>query len=199
MSKWKSRSKLFAKRLVIALGLTALFTLIAIFPGLGYFGKASVEIKSEENFGFWVVDANCNILYNPFVYPFAWLSGRGHLVSNFTMVSIPTYARMGEGGYYPVWRTPAELADDAVVLRITDELYMNIPYVFLILLAVGLVAGWDSYVYFIGGIAGFAVGGVLGTIVGFFGGALVIIFILPRLKKSMVLSKRWSSFLNKVP
>jgi hypothetical protein len=198
-SKWKSRSKLFAKRLAIAVGLTALFALFAIFPGLGYFGKASVNIKSQESFGFWVVDANCNILYNPFLYPLAWLTGRGHLVTNFTMVSVPTYSRGTGEGFTPVWRTPAELADDAVVLRITDELFTNVPYVFIILLVVGLAVGWDSYLYFIGGILGFAVGGVLGTVVGFFAGALVIIFILPKLKKNMNVSKLWSGILNKPP
>jgi hypothetical protein len=197
VSKWKSRLRLFGKRLAIALGLTMLFALLAIFPDLGYFSKASANVKSQESFGFWIVDVNCNILYNPFLYPFAWLRGRGHLVTSFTMVSVPTYAR-SEDYYYPLWRMPSELADDAVVLRTTDELFASVPYVFLILLIVGLVGGLGSYLYFIGGILGFAVGGVLGTIVGFLAGALIMIFILPRLKKSMYISKLWRSFLNKL-
>ena len=193
--------RLFGKRLAIALGLTMLFALFSIFPGLGYFGKANAVVQSQETGGIWIVDVNCNILYNPFLYPFAWLSGGGHLVANFTMVSVPTYSKMGGEGeyyYYPVWRMPAELADDAIVLTTMDALVASFPYVFLILLVVGLVAGLDSYLYFIGGILGFAVGGVLGTIVGFFAGALIIIFILPRLKKNMYISKLWSSFLDRI-
>jgi hypothetical protein len=199
MSKWNSRLKLFGKRLGVALLVTALFGLFAIFQGLGYYGKATVQVIDRENSGFWVVNASVDILYDPFLYPFAWLSGQGHLVADFTMVSIPTYSRGEGGGTYPVWRTPAELADDAITLRTLDELITNVPYVFLIVLVVGLVAGWDSYLYFIGGMVGFAVGGVLGTVVGFFTGAFLIFYILPRLKKSMQVSKLWSNFVNRIP
>jgi hypothetical protein len=201
VAKWKSRLKLFARRLVIALLVTALFALLAIFPSLGYFAKASTKVVSMEGGaleGLWIVDANCDILYNPFLYPFAWLSGQGHRLTSFTFLSIPTFAGSGENSV-PVWRHPAELDDDAITIRTTDELLSDIPYVFLILLAVGLVVGWDSYLYFIGGIVGFAVGGILGTVVGFFAGAFLIFYILPRLKKNEDVSKLWNSFLSKMP
>jgi hypothetical protein len=198
MSKWKSRLKLFGKRLGVALLVTGLFTLLAIFPNLGYFGKASTQVTKQEESGIWIVDANCDILYDPFLYPLAWLSGQGHLVTNFTFVSIPSFAGSGENAY-PVYRHPQELDDDAITIRTTNEISSGIPYVFLILLAVGLAVGWDSYLYFVGGIVGFAVGGVVGTVVGFFAGALLILYVLPRLKKTMDVSKLWHGFLGRMP
>jgi hypothetical protein len=198
MPEWKSILKMFAKRLVVALGIMMLFAILATIPGLGYFGGARTRVVQFGDWGLWTVDAHCDICFNPFLYPFSWVRGSGHYSGNFTFYSIPTFAGGGES-WFPVWRMPKDLEDEAVLIKITSEIPMNMPYVLIILIGVSMLIGWNSYLYFIGGLVGFMLGAIWGAVIGFVAGALVIVYVIPRIRKNENISRAWENLLSRLP
>jgi hypothetical protein len=179
----KKQIVFFGTKIIIVLGITLFFALLAIFAGLGYFGAAHTKVIERYSSGYWLVDASCNITYNPFLYAFSWSTGRGRFSANFTIVSTPTFVGGGETRH-PLWRTPADLDEEATIAVILTEVFINIPCNFVIILAIELTKTRYFYLCLFGGAIGFSAGEVAGSIVGFFVGALLIAFVLPRLRKS---------------
>lgn len=173
----------FGTKIIIVLGITLFLALLAIFAGLGYSGAAHTKVIERYPSGYWLVDASCNITYNPFLYGFSWSTGRGWFSDNFTIVSTPTFVGGGETRH-PLWRTPADLEEEATISVILREVFINIPWNFVIILAIELTKTRYFYFCLFGGTIGFSAGEVVGSIVGFFVGALLIAFVLPRLRKS---------------
>jgi uncharacterized PurR-regulated membrane protein YhhQ (DUF165 family) len=99
------------------------------------------------------------------------------------MVSTPTYVGGGDNRY-PLWRTPADLEEEAILSVVLMEVFINIPCNFGVILAIELTKTRYLYFCLFGGIIGFSIRLVAGSIVGFFVGALLIVFVLPRLRKS---------------
>jgi len=192
----KRQIMLFGKKIVIALGISLFFALLAIFAQLGYFGTAHTEVRERQPSGYWLVDASCNISYNPFLYAFSWSTGRGQFSDDFLMVSAPTYVGGGDIRY-PVWRKPADLEEEAILLLVLRETFINIPFNFVAILAIELTKTHDLYFCLLGGIVGFPIGKVVGSIVGFSVGALLILFVLPRLKKNPHVVDLWNWLLER--
>lgn len=181
------------RKLAVALAIAGLFALLSIFPRIGYLGEADVKVIARDPFGFWLVLARCNMSYNPFLYGFSWLAGSGQFSGTFRYVSVPTYA--GGGFPAPVWRNTPELQDEALIRLVLTQLYMNIPYNFIILLVVELTRMRDVYLCLIGGVIGFPFGGPLTALAGFFAGVFLIVFIMPRVRRGdNALMRIWNSF-----
>lgn len=198
--KRKRKFLSFIRKLVIGLLFTGLFALLSIFPNLGYFGEASTSVKAKDPTGFWLVSANCNVTYNPFLYSFSWLLRSGSFSGlTFTFVSYPTYG--GGPTPSPLWRTPKELEEEAILGLILDQVFLNLPFNFILLLVIEFGKLRELYICLFGGIigfpfggmVGFPVGGVIGAVTGFSVGILVIVFLLPKLKKNTTLIKLWDS------
>jgi len=185
----------FGKKIVIASGITLFFALLAIFVQLGYFGTAHTEVRERQPSGYWLVDVSCNISYNPFLYAFSWSTGNGQFSDDFLMVSEPTYVGGGDIRY-PVWRTPADLEEEAVLSLVLRETFINIPFNFVAILAIELTKTHDLYFCLFGGIIGFPIGKVVGSIVGFSAGALLMLVVLPRLKKNPHVDDLWNWLLE---
>lgn len=179
----KKQIVFFGTKIIIVLGITLSFALLAIFAGTGYSGAAHTKVIERDPSGYWLVDASCNITYNPFLYAFSWSTGRGRFLANFTFVSTPTFVGGGETRH-PLWRTPADLDEEATLAVILTEVFINVPCNFVIILAIELTKTRYFYFGLFGGTIGFSAGKVVGSIVGFFVGALLIAFVLPRLRKS---------------
>jgi len=186
------------KKAVIALGIAALFMLLSLFSSLGYLGEAKIEKKQDMGWGFWLITTRANMTFNPFLYSLSWLRGQGHLsMFKFSFLSIPQFG----GGEFkvPMWRSPQELADEAILRLALSQLYINLLYNFGILLVIefgklrklyfGLIGGIIGFP--IGGIAGFPVGATIGAFSGFLSGMLLIVFAIPKLREGESPLIRW--------
>lgn len=188
-SRRKRQVVTLLRAIVIALGLAALFWLLGLFYGLGYFGGASTSVVSKDPFGFWLVRADCDITFNPFLYSFSWLTGNGYISPSFLYVSVPTYfggpVDSPYGGHYLdiVWRNTEDLEEEATLIAVLSQIYVNIPFNFAVVLTIELAKIRDLYFCLIGGILGFPLGGSVGAVVGFFVATLAMIFIIPKLRK----------------
>jgi len=82
-----------------------------------------------------------------------------------------------------VWRNPEDLEEEAIVRAVLNQIYINIPFNFAVVLAIELAKIRDFYLSLISGILGFPLGGPVGAVVGLFAGALMIILVIPKLRK----------------
>jgi len=189
--KWEGTKSLL-REFVVAGGIAFLLVIPAILPGIGYIGGAYVHVKQKTALGFWLVDADCNVSLNPFIYSLSWMTGRGQYSASFSICSVPTY--VGSGSFkYPVWRSQSELEDEAIITLILREIPLNVFCDFVILLAIGLVKRRELYVCLAGGIIGFPFGGPIGAFIIFFCGVLAMFWILPKLRRSGALTRIWES------
>jgi len=76
-----------------------------------------------------------------------------------------------------VWPSPEEIKDDALLIVTLNSLFINIPYNFVIFLAIEIIKLRIIYFFFFAGIIGFLVGSLTGALVGSLIG-LIIIFLL---------------------
>lgn len=178
-AKPKGKLLSYVKKIVVALGIALLFALLGIFSGLGYLGEADVQEVDRDPSGFWWVHAQCNISYNPFLYSFLWLGGQGYFSGNVVYLSVPTY--VGSEFKFPLWRSSAELEEEVILRLVLNNLLVNIPFNFAILVMIELMKIRDLYLCLFGGIVGFPIGGPIGAVAGFFSGVLVVMLVVPRL------------------
>lgn len=172
---------IFMRKLMVALGITIFFTLLSIFPSIGYFGEARTSVLAGDRYGFLTVCAYPNITFNPFLYPFTWLTENGRPSNSFLFISKPNYYVTGESAH-PIPRTPEDLEEEAILTAVVRQLYINIPFNFFMLLVIGLVEIQDLYLCLWIGALGFPVLGVLGAFLGFFATLLLTIVVTRRLR-----------------
>ena len=172
--------------MVIALGITGFFSLLSILPSLGYVGEAYISKQSYglEGAGWLKVIANCNMTYNPFLYSFTWLGGRGVSSDSLIFWSKPTWTGTGIA-----WRSQEDLKDEAIIRTILGQLLVNIPFNFVLILLIGLTGMQDLYLCLIVGIISFLFGGTIGALASFFAGLSLVVFIRLRLVKEGILVK----------
>jgi len=176
----------YLRKVVLALGITVFFSILSLFPSLGYFGEASTSKLGygSEGVGWLKVSANCNMTYNPFLYSFTWLGGRGVSSDSFIFWSKPTWTT---GGIE--WRSPEDLRDEAIIRTVLGQLLVNIPFNFILILLIVLTRMQDLYLCLIVGIIGFLLGGPIGAFASFFAGLSFIVLIRLRLVKEGILVK----------
>lgn len=182
------------------MGIALLLFLLSLFPNLGYYGEVETSVGARSPTGFWLVQARANMTYNPFLYSLSWMQGEGVLSDRtFTFVSYPTY--VGGEFKFPLWRTPSELEDEAILRLVLSQMYNNLLYNIAVLLLIEFGKLRSLYFCLLGGIIGFPLGGIwgfpleatIGSFIGFLTGILFILFVFPRLKKEGVLVEWWDS------
>jgi len=176
----------YLRKVVLALVLTGFFSLLSFFPSLGYFGEAyaSKLYYGSEGAGWLKVHADCNMTYNPFLYSFSWLGGRGISLDSFDFWSKPLWTTGGIA-----WRSLEELGEEAIIRTVLGQLSINIPFNFILILLIGLTEMQDLYLCLIVGIIGFPIGGPIGAFASFFAGLSCVVFIRLRLVKEGILVK----------
>jgi len=183
------------RKFLIAGGITLLFLILATLPQMGYFGDAHVHVRERNQFGFVLVDADCNVSFNPFLYSLSWMSGRGQYSVSFSLISVPTY--VGGGDFrYPVWKSQSELEDEAIITLILHEIPLNVICSFFILLTIELMKMRQLYISLASGIVGFPFGGPIGSFIAFFFGLVLAFWLLPKLRKKgklKVIDKIWGT------
>ncbi len=183
----------FVRKLIIAGAIAAFFAVFAVFPRMGYFCEVDIvpEDVKKDPFGLWLMPVSCNMSYNPFLYPSSWLVGRGQLSIGFWMYSVPEYV----GGEFPslVWRSEADLEEEAILVLILNEMPMNVISNLLIFLGVELLKLRELYACLFGGVIGFPFGGPIGAFIGFFVGTFAVLFVWPKLKESGLSLEIWKT------
>jgi hypothetical protein len=162
--KWQ-REKSLLKKAVVAGGFAFFIAVLATLPRLGYFAETLAVKRGQSSTGFMLVDIDCNISYNPFVYAFSWVSGRGQFSASFSIVSVPTY--IGGDIKFPKWRSDSELAQEGIIVLILHEIPINFLPNFIILIGIELAKMRELYICLAGGIFGFPFGGPIAAFIGF--------------------------------
>ena len=165
----------------IALLIALLFVLLSIFPTLGYQGEAKInDLYRNWQLLYMEVDISANITYNPFLFSLSWLTGNGIVSTRFMMRAPPKSAVQGMVS----WASLQEVEEDALIMLMLNTVFLNLPYNFIIVLAIELLEKRILYLCLFGGMIGFILGGLVGSLVCFIGGVFVVGIVMPRLRRS---------------
>jgi|GEM_PF-3701196 hypothetical protein len=178
------------RRALLILGFTFLFTLLAIFPMVGYYGMA--RINSIEYFGSYAyVKFEYEATYNPSLYPASWVFGKGVISGNFTMITLPL-AYKGEIPR-PVWGSKKDILDKAMLMIVIGELKANLPTILLICLIIEVIEKRILHLMILSGIVGFFMAEVMGAFIGLATGVFMVIYI-ERTETGVILRRLWYKF-----
>ncbi len=165
------------RKIIIALGVSLLFALFAIMPMLGYSGEADIEVERQLT-GFTRISVDFKATFSPFLYPFTWVTGYGTPSGFLQFISPPIYGGYGEIKT-PVRLKESDFEDEAWIRIVLSEAPANIPWNFAIVLALELVKERRLYFCLLGGVFGFPLAGIIGAVVGFFAGIVLMLYVLP--------------------
>lgn len=189
-SKWVKR----AKKLIFAVAIAFFLVLLGFFSGLGYHARIKeISFTPYSDMNFAAAKFNCDIWYNPVLFPFYWLKGSGHLYGNFSFIFIPETTGSGEFGGPIFPATPKERAEtylmDMVMLGTTENLVMLLALTLLI----EAIGKRSLYLVLFSTTICFAIASVIGAIVGLFLGAFAVAYILFRMSPESPLMRFWES------
>jgi len=182
------------KKAVIALVPTLFFGVLALLPSLGYVVQTRVnsidkhyELYGTSDYVFAVINFKCNASFNPLLYPVSWLSGKGSMRGNFSMIYLPFWrtgvTKEGEQYFFPFWGKQKVIEGEASMKIIMEEFLKNLPFLPAIFFAVELTNRRRLYLLFLGGTAGFVLGSVIGAFVGVSLVAFSTFILMPMLRK----------------
>lgn len=175
----KSNLEFHLKKIVAAVGMVLLFALLSLYRGLGYNGEVQVRmVYTNYQLLYRDIEVNCSIVFNPVLFPFSWLVTGGQSSFRFLMRTAP----LGVSEFGVAWPSLEETKEDALLIVVLNELFINIPFMLAIFLVIELMNLRSIYVCFFGGILGFLMIGLLGAIVGFTVIFLVIILLIRKFR-----------------
>lgn len=189
---WKEKIKTLAKKLVIAALLTLLLIILGTFNGLGYH-IYSIKEKSftpYNQLGYAHVVLTCDIIYNPILYPYYWLVGRGHLAGDFHLIYIPEGYFPGEFGG-PIWRTTQHRINSYLMTMLTWGITPNAITLFLIAIIIESLER-SLFLSVLFGILGFLMG-MLGILSGIIFGIIIVVLIKNNVPPFNFLKELWHS------
>ena len=180
-------------KIAIALFLTLFFGIFALIPSIGC--KIEVYVyRPYQKIHEWVgstelyyafITYNANATFNPLLYPASWLTGRAVFSGNYTMVHVPSYVGgyTGDASPSPRWGKPSEIAESATMNLILNELFVNLPFLPVIFFVIELLNKRVLFLWFLGGVAGFGVAGIIGLLAGIPIAVVSTALLLPRLRE----------------
>ena len=192
----KGRINVLLKTLFLSLVITVFLMFLSSLPGLGYSGRTlNVEIKGEDNHGNLYVLANCEVTYNPVLYPLSWLIGSGRFSGRFYFISAPLYGASPSGEFSPhrFWPSRYELMQQALDSLVFHHLSVNAIFMFIVVLVSSFFHIYDLYLCVFVSAIFFPLAGLMGTITAFFSILLISIFVKVILKRDGLLVELWNS------
>lgn len=182
------------KKFLFALAISMFLLLLSFFGSLGYNVHAIKEVsfKPYSQLGYADAVIFCDIVYNPILYPFYWIVGKGRLVGNFSVMYIPEGYKPGEFGG-PIWGVkPEERYDTYINILISWGTISNLIILFIINLIIEFVFERLMYLILLLGIFGFIFWELYGIIIGVLIGC---IFTLVFKIKPRNFIRRWIQFM----
>ncbi len=153
------------------------FLFLGFFGGVGYHVHAIKEVsfKPYSQLGYADVVFFCDITYNPILYPFYWIVGRGKLVGNFFVMYVPEGYMPGEFGG-PIWGIkPEERYDAYINFMISWGTFPNLIFLFIVALIIEFVCGRSVYWVILSGVIGFLFWELYGVVIGIIFGFFIVI------------------------
>ena len=191
------RSVKIIRKLVVAVLFALLFTFLSFFSGPGYHVNQMEEVSFDRYFGLGFANATfqCDIVFNPLVYPFYWFTGSGHFVGNFSMMYVPEGYSQGGRAFYGSF--PRDRYPEYLTYVTTWGTLPNLVVLLFITLAVEVVGRRILYLFLLSGILGFYAFTLVGTVVGVIAGCLAAL-LASRLARARgyTLEQLWSSILK---
>lgn len=182
------------RKVLFALLMTTLFLFLGFFGGLGYNVHAIKEVSFKPHSQLGYADAVffCDITYNPILYPFYWVVGRGSLVGNFSVMYVPEGYMPGEFGG-PIWGVkPEERYDAYINMMISWGTFPNLIFLFIMALAVEFSLDRSVYWVLLSGVFGFLFWEIYGAVIGIAVGIFAVLTIF-KLFPNNFLRRLWQS------
>jgi hypothetical protein len=191
----QSRWIRIATKLGIAVALTFFLAFLGLFNVLGYNVKHIEETDFQPHYdlGYATSTVECGIDFDPVLFPYYWLVGKGQLDGNFSMVYIAEAFGPGEYGGARFGGRPQDRFDFYVVRLVTWGFVANLVLLFHAAVIVEVLGKRSLYFFVLGSIAGFAAAGIIGAIVGLFAGAFAVYYVLFRMSPENRLLAFWQS------
>jgi len=168
------------RKLIYATAFTFFLALLGIFSGLGYRVHHIEELSfiPHSRLGYADVVFNCDMIYDPVLYPLYWMVGSGHISGNFSIMYLPEGYYPGEYGG-PVWGYHARERYDAYISDMLSwGMLLNLFILFNIAIVIEIVEKRSLYLVLFCGILGFFVAEILGVIIGMIVSALALFMML---------------------
>ncbi len=182
------------KKFLFALLMSMFFLLLGFFGGVGYrvYAIKDVSFKPHSQLGYADAVFFCDITYNPILYPFYWIVGRGKLVGNFSVMYVPEGYMPGEFGG-PIWgMKPEERYDAYTNFMISWGTFSNLIFLFIVALAIEFVCGRSAYWVLLLGVFGFLVWEICGAIIGVIVGSILVLWIF-KISPDNFIKRLWQS------
>jgi hypothetical protein len=170
------------------------FLFLGFFGGLGYYVHAIKEVSFKPHSQLGYADAVffCDITYNPIIYPFYWVIGKGKIVGNFSVMYVPEGYMPGEFGG-PIWGIkPEERYDSYINMMISWGTFPNLIFLFIIFLNIEFLWGRSLYWVLLSGVFGFLIWELYGTIIGIIIGGIIVLWVF-KISPDNIIRRLWQS------
>jgi len=191
----QSRRVRVARKLAIAVALALLFGFLGLFSGLGYNVKHIEERDFHPYFdlNYATATVECDITFNPVLFPYYWLAGKWQLSGNFSMMYVAEAYGPGEYGGPRFGAKPQDRFDIYVMQLVTWGTAVNFILLLHVAIIVEVIGKRSLYLALLGCTAGFAIADIIGAIVGVFVGAFAVYYVLFRMSPENRLLEFWQS------
>jgi len=181
----KEKIKYALKKFLCSIVITIFLAVLSSLPNIGFSGRTvNVAIEGWDQYGNLYVLANCEVTYNPLLYPLSWLFMGGSFSGKFYFISTPLYGASPFGEYSPhvYWPSRYELMQEALDSLVVHNLSVNIIVVFCIVLVIMAFKIYDLYLCIFLGALTFPIGGPCGVLAAFTLTLLAAVFVKLKLK-----------------
>lgn len=181
------------RRFIFVVAMTLFLLLLGLFSGLGYRVQSMKEVSFVPHNRLLYADAifQCDVTFNPVLFPFYWIMGAGHLEGNFSTVIVPEGLLPVEQ-IVPVWGMQASRIDSYITRIVTWGIFANAIVLFVIALFIEVIGKRVLYSAIFLCMIGFAFAGLIGAATGLFVGAFAVAYVVRKAGNS-ILEKFWRS------
>lgn len=191
----RTRVVRFLWKSAVAIGMAVFLALLGLFGGLGYRVSHLQELSFHPNDQLEFANATISFAatYDPFLDPFYWFTGNGHINGTFSVIYVPTSDNPSEFGG-PYWGEKPEDHYDYYTTQMSSWAFLpNLSVLLFVTILIEVAKVRALYLALFLGIMGFYVDVAVGALVGFAVGLVFICFIMFKAPKDNVLSRFWDS------
>ncbi|MCJ7423322.1 hypothetical protein MUP01_03530 [Candidatus Bathyarchaeota archaeon] len=185
------------KRIGLTIGFTLLLALLGLFSNLGYhvYSLKQVSFVKHSQLGYADATVECDILYNPLLYPFYWFTPNmtGRQSGVFVITYYPETYGSGDSAR-PRWGyRPEDRYENYMTTLTSWGFYPNLLILCFFPFMIEIARSRLLYLIIIFGVGGFAVATLVGMGVGLVTGLGIFLFLRFRVPSDNILARFWSS------
>lgn len=172
-----------------------LLAVLGLVGGMGYhlFQLKQLSFIIHNDQGYADARIVFSATYDPLLYPFYWFTRNGYINGTFSLTYVPEAYSPGEFGG-PIWGLkPSDRYENYTLQMITWGFWANLIILLFVTVMIEVGSARTLYLTLFSGILGFYVAELLGMIIGFAAGLILVLYIMFRLPKNNVLARFWSA------